>query len=88
MKLTAWVRESAANLRVKPTTLWRTLYRQRLPWPAMIKKNRRVFDVLEPPLFPSCVPSGVMPRARASASPTLPAAPSITKTSTPAAMAS
>lgn len=88
MKLTAWVEQSAANLGVKPQALWKTLYRGRLPWPAMIKKNRRVFEVLAPPLSRSCVPSGVMPRARASASLTSPAALSILRTSTPAATAS
>lgn len=87
MKLTAWVEQSAANLGVKPRALWVTLYRGRLPWPAMIKKNRRVFEVLVPPLCPSCVPSGVMPRACVSASPTSPAAPSILRTSTPEATA-
>jgi len=88
MKLTAWVEQSAANLGVKPRALWVTLYRGRLPWPAMIKKNRRVFEVLESPLCPSCVPSGVMPKARVSALPTSPAAPSILRISTPAVMAS
>lgn len=87
MKLTAWVEQSAANLGVKPRALWVTLYRGRLPWPAMIKKNRRVIDVLAPPLSRSCVPFGVMPRARVSASPTSLAAPSISRTSRPAATA-
>ena len=73
MKLTAWIQESAKNLGVKPRALWVTFYRQRLPWPEMQRKNQRVIEVLEPPLSPSCVPSGVMTKARASSSRTSPA---------------
>lgn len=76
MQLKAWVHESARNLGVKPHTLWVTLYRGRLPWPPLERKNKRVVETHAAPL--SSVPSGVMPKARrACASPTSPAAPSI-----------
>ena len=76
MKLNAWINESAHNLGVKPRTLWVTLYRGRLPWPPLERKNQRVVETHAAPL--SWVPCGVMPRARrVCASPTSPAARSI-----------
>ena len=76
MKLTAWINESAHNLGVKPRTLWVTLYRGRLPWPPLERKNKRVVETHAAPLL--SVPSGVMPKARrACGLPTSPAAVSI-----------
>lgn len=86
MQLKAWVNASAHNLGVKPRTLWVTLYRGRLPWPPLERKNKRVVETHALPL--SSVPSGVMPKARrACASPTSPAARSISSTSPPTATA-
>jgi hypothetical protein len=87
MKLSAWVEQSAANLGITPRALWVRMYRGRQPWPDLERKNKRVIEVLAPPLCPSCVPSGVMPKARGSASPTSLEAPSISRTSTPEATA-
>ena len=76
MKMNAWVAVSAANLRLSQSSLRMRLYRGVIPMPRRAITNQRVMDVLDPPL--SSVPCGVMPRARrACASPTSPAARSI-----------